>query len=264
MKKKLFSIGEVSKARGITKKALLFYEKIGLLKPHYIDPNNKYRYYSMEQFIYMNIIKACRTMNIGPNIIKEILDTKDTNKVLEFISQQKEETLRKISLLKRIVSMMNVFQSTVQSSISSVLEQDIYFKEITERCIITNNIDNHDEDVVLTELSKFCEYMEDNNLINAYEVGFFCTLEGDSQFQPYQLYNSVLVDNYSNTSALSSIPSGQFICICFHNQNVQDKIAKLNSYLNQNNLKPKLILQVSLLDNLFETDIKYIELQALI
>src|SRR5512138_193567 len=56
MQKKLFSIGEVSKIKGVTKKALRFYERIGLLKPHYINPFNRYRYYSIEQFVYIDII----------------------------------------------------------------------------------------------------------------------------------------------------------------------------------------------------------------
>ncbi|MDD4096808.1 MAG: MerR family DNA-binding transcriptional regulator, partial [Oscillospiraceae bacterium] len=58
MKDGLFSIGEVSKSKGITVKALRFYDEIGLLKPHFIDPESGYRYYHADQMLPIDIIKA--------------------------------------------------------------------------------------------------------------------------------------------------------------------------------------------------------------
>ena len=45
----LFSIGEVSKYQNISKQTLIFYDKIGLFRPAYVDPQNGYRYYSASQ-----------------------------------------------------------------------------------------------------------------------------------------------------------------------------------------------------------------------
>lgn len=39
-----YRIGEVSRVTGISKDTLHFYNKIGLLVPDYIDPDNQYRY----------------------------------------------------------------------------------------------------------------------------------------------------------------------------------------------------------------------------
>src|SRR5699024_2824457 len=44
----LFSIGEVSKYQNISKQTLIFYDKIGLFRPAYVDPDNGYRYRSEE------------------------------------------------------------------------------------------------------------------------------------------------------------------------------------------------------------------------
>ena len=41
----LFSIGEVARYQKISKQTLIFYDKIGLFRPDYIDPNNGYRYH---------------------------------------------------------------------------------------------------------------------------------------------------------------------------------------------------------------------------
>ena len=54
---KYFSIGEVSKITGLSIDRLRNYDKIGLLKPSYIDPNSGYRYYSENKFRKLRIIK---------------------------------------------------------------------------------------------------------------------------------------------------------------------------------------------------------------
>ncbi|RND01213.1 MerR family DNA-binding transcriptional regulator [Lysinibacillus halotolerans] len=57
-KEKLYSIGEVSKLMNISIKALRYYDKIGLFKPAYVDPNSNYRYYSDFQLYRLDLIKS--------------------------------------------------------------------------------------------------------------------------------------------------------------------------------------------------------------
>ena len=52
----LFSIGELSKYQNISKQTLIFYDKIGLFRPAYVDPNNGYRYYSSAQIDRLDTI----------------------------------------------------------------------------------------------------------------------------------------------------------------------------------------------------------------
>ena len=55
---KLYSIGEVSKICNVSKKALRFYDKIGLIAPDYISSENNYRYYSRKH------CSSCPSSNI--------------------------------------------------------------------------------------------------------------------------------------------------------------------------------------------------------
>ena len=41
--KDMFSIGELASYQNISKQTLIYYDKIGLFKPAYVDPDNKYR-----------------------------------------------------------------------------------------------------------------------------------------------------------------------------------------------------------------------------
>ncbi|OYP56629.1 transcriptional regulator, partial [Lachnotalea glycerini] len=51
-----FTSGQVSKLFNISKQTLIFYDKIGLIKPDHIEPNTLYRYYSIEQVFYLYLI----------------------------------------------------------------------------------------------------------------------------------------------------------------------------------------------------------------
>ena len=51
-----FSIGEVAKYTGLSRQALIFYDKIGLFRPAYVDPQNGYRSYSAKQIDYLDTI----------------------------------------------------------------------------------------------------------------------------------------------------------------------------------------------------------------
>ena len=52
--KNYFTISEFAKLRDININSLRYYEKLGLLKPAYIDETNGYRYYSSEQVSILN------------------------------------------------------------------------------------------------------------------------------------------------------------------------------------------------------------------
>lgn len=59
----LFSIGELSKLQNISRQTLIFYDRIGLFCPAYVDPGNGYRYYSIRQLDDLDAI--CMMKKIG-------------------------------------------------------------------------------------------------------------------------------------------------------------------------------------------------------
>ena len=57
-----FTIGEISKLSRISLKTLRYYDEIGLLKPKYVNQENNYRYYSIEQLTTIDF-KVSRRKN---------------------------------------------------------------------------------------------------------------------------------------------------------------------------------------------------------
>lgn len=62
--KDYYTIGEVSAIKKISPKSLRYYERIGILIPAKVDPDNSYRYYTSEQFLTIDMIKFLAAMDI--------------------------------------------------------------------------------------------------------------------------------------------------------------------------------------------------------
>jgi len=60
--KNLHTIGETAKICKVSRKTLLFYEELGILKPDYICPSNGYRYYGDSTIQLMPILKYYKQM----------------------------------------------------------------------------------------------------------------------------------------------------------------------------------------------------------
>lgn len=72
-----FTIGEISKLHHIPIKTLRYYDSVDLFKPAMKNSDNKYRYYSIEQFEMLNSIKFLRHLGYSIKDIKHHLRTKD-------------------------------------------------------------------------------------------------------------------------------------------------------------------------------------------
>lgn len=63
--KDMFSIGELAGYQNISKQTLIFYDKIGLFQPAYVDPSNHYRYYTAQQIDYLDTILIMKEMGFS-------------------------------------------------------------------------------------------------------------------------------------------------------------------------------------------------------
>lgn len=63
-KQRFLSIGELSKLTGIHIKSLRYYDKIGVLKPAFVDPDTGYRYYTFAQLSITEAIRTCIELDI--------------------------------------------------------------------------------------------------------------------------------------------------------------------------------------------------------
>lgn len=102
----LFSIGEVSKYQNISKQTLIFYDKIGLFRPAYVDPDNGYRYYSAGQIDYLDTILIMKKIGFSLNEIKTHMQHYNIDSSLTALRNQ-------ISVIDRQIEELRLIRSRV-------------------------------------------------------------------------------------------------------------------------------------------------------
>ncbi len=99
----LFSIGELARSQNISKQTLIFYDKIGLFKPAYVNKKNGYRYYSAEQMDYLDTILIMKKIGIPLEEIRTQMKNYTTASSLVFLKQELKvitEKIRELTLIE--------------------------------------------------------------------------------------------------------------------------------------------------------------------
>lgn len=117
----MYKIGEFSILSKTTIKTLRYYEKVGLLKPAYIDLNTSYRYYETDQLVELSRIISLRQIGISIKDIKKIQDGYD---IKELLKKRKKEIENDIDLGHIQLSKINYLLEEKN------MENKIIFKEL--------------------------------------------------------------------------------------------------------------------------------------
>lgn len=94
----MLSIGTFSKFSNVTTKTLRYYDEIGLLKPVFVNNENGYRYYGVEQLKTILLIKKLKFYCFSLDEISEVLkDPEDKHLILLLIKQKQHSVKEKIN-----------------------------------------------------------------------------------------------------------------------------------------------------------------------
>lgn len=107
MRNHYMKISEFAQVTGITRKNLIFYDKIGLLSPTRVDRQNNYRYYTYQQIDTANVITVLREINMPLKEIKAYLCGRSPEKLICMLDRQKKIVQEKIKVLLQISDMLD-------------------------------------------------------------------------------------------------------------------------------------------------------------
>ncbi|MBN1500623.1 MAG: MerR family transcriptional regulator, partial [Spirochaetes bacterium] len=124
--------GEFSALTGFSHKALRIYDEKGLLKPAYVDPDSKYRYYTNLNLIDSNMIKEFKELGLSLQEIKEYFSERTNESLKQIYSEKFNDINDKIKHLKSVVSYLEIrMNSNIEKK-----SDDVIMKNIGERLLI--------------------------------------------------------------------------------------------------------------------------------
>lgn len=139
----LFSIGELAKICKVTPKTLRFYDKLGLLKPAIVNPQNGYRFYTRWHITRVTTIKQLQDTGIKLDDIHTFFEQKDSTNVVESLSEllnsQKDIIENQIIELTKQLKTLQSLQLNYQKIKGQITYDDssgIIIREIPKRTIL--------------------------------------------------------------------------------------------------------------------------------
>lgn len=168
----MLSIGEFSMICKVSTKTLRYYAEIGLIFPSEINPENGYRYYSVEQLETMLFINRLKSYDFSLEDIKTILEVKEFQEEILYsgllIKRKKiDKKIKKFEkTIKQIEKDMNLLKSG-KSIMSYFDDIDIQYVEVPMKHILSIRKmvhQNEFKDEYINSFKKLFNRIQRNNL----------------------------------------------------------------------------------------------------
>ncbi len=215
--KELFQIGEVSRLFHISVSILRHYDKIGLVKPEYTDPDTGYRYYSTRQFECLNTIRYLRALDMPLEKISLFLQNRDVDKIRELLEQQQEavrQRQRELDLIERKIG--NRLQQ-LSDALSSQLDVIRLVKKPPRRLAAIKKQLTPNTYLDLEQSIRELEQTEESSITFLGKVGVGISRENllNGRFKPYDIVFILLDEEDQFSGSAISLPEETCLTIRF-------------------------------------------------
>lgn len=136
MSEKLYSIGEVSHIMGISVQMLRNYCNVGVITPAVIDSKSGYRYFTRDQFHYIDRTRYLLKCGFSLKEISSLFQQNDISLLIRLLKEKKAEKLNLIKAAADAVSILDWYQEYFISSLTSNEEPSCFVKHIPERTLV--------------------------------------------------------------------------------------------------------------------------------
>lgn len=234
--KEYYKIGEISRIYGIGRDSLMYYEKLGILKP--LRDSNGYRLYTMNDIWKLNLIKELRTFDFSMEKIKEYIDNRTVHNTKEMLNEEialidktiNDLTTLKDTIIKRIESINYAEENTILDSIK------IIYAEEKKALKLNGNISRDEEvDYLVKKLQKKCE--DKFYLLGNTKIGAVYNLESLKKgiYNEYKSVFCFLDDSDQNYNMVLS--KGYYVSISYKGPYCSNKnyLHKLFDFIHKNN-----------------------------
>lgn len=261
----LFSIGEVAKIKGITIKALRYYHKVGILIPKYIDDTTGFRYYSIDQFITIDIIKGCRVIGDSIAELQEVFRKCNTDGLLEFLKIKKHEAQENINKMKEVIANIDDINVFVEHCKDILNNNEVNIEVLEERYIIFSPCKEVGSLKELLSYSDLDKVITEKNLEMTMERGIIYSFNMNGNTEPKYVFNGLRQNQRIEVDdSVMIIPKGKYVTIAYSKDDEKESISKIIKYIKAKNINVKSCIEVELFNDFFDTENYNCQLQMLI
>ena len=170
-----FLISEFAKLRDININSLRYYEKLGILKPAYVDEKTGYRYYATEQLPLLNNIILCVQLGISLKEMARYIDGEGNLQTQRLLEQGKIVAQERITEMQNNLKYIEHSLKNMEENKEFANKEGTYRRNIQERRIITTDSYDGKPDVkkVVSKISELYKIAQRNNFSLFFRRGKF-------------------------------------------------------------------------------------------
>lgn len=213
-------IGEMAQFNKVSIPTLRLYDKVGILKPCYTDPETGYRYYSINQKARLDMIQYMKELGMSLSEIKSILDSGDIQQIESTLickKRQVKEELAQLSMrlkaITRTIESVERFRKAPTCgmiTVEYIPHRQIYYMH--------TDVNFYDYDISMYEriLGNLKTDIIDHNVPQIYYCNAGTVLPKENFLEQRFVSNEIFVfvdDDFPMTESVRRIDSGMYACI---------------------------------------------------
>lgn len=222
--KTYFSVGEAAKAVKMTSETLRHYDRIGLVKPSKKDEWTNYRYYTEQDIVRLNTVRALQQMDIPLQKIKEVLEYDDIHKILDFLTEAEKAADKKIATLQYSKTKIQLAKDTYTNKLRVQPNAgENIVKHFPKRVILlSDTLEAPTLDRLWNYLSHFYDRIEPSQReqFTFEDLAGIYTEKGISK-----LFATCI--RHGEISGLKTLPKGNYLCADCSEENRENKLNEL-------------------------------------
>lgn len=225
--KKYFSVGEAAKAVHTTSETLRHYDRIGLVKPSKKDEWTNYRYYTQQDIVRLNTVRALQLMDLPLQEIKKVLEYDDLEKIVDFLAQAEKKADEKMAALQYSKSKIQLAKADYEKKLQAQQKQQkldgTFLKEYPERVILLSDTL---EEPTLDNLWNYLSHFYEKVPPALKEQFYFEDLAGIYTENGITRLFAVCV-RYVDMDGLKVLPKGRYLCANCTEENRKQTLEEL-------------------------------------
>ena len=204
-----FSVGEAAKAVHTTSETLRHYDRIGLVKPSKKDAWTNYRYYTEQDIVRLNTVRALQMMDLPLQEIKKGLEYDDLEKIIDFLRQTEQKADEKIEALQYSKSKIQLAKADYERKLRAQQTfSGTVLKDLPERVILLSDTL---EVPTLDNLWNYLSHFYDKVTPALKDRFFFEDLAGIYSEEGLTRLFALCI-RYVEIEGLKVLPKGKYLC----------------------------------------------------
>lgn len=206
-----FTISEFAKLRNININSLRYYEKIGVLKPAYVDPKTGYRYYSPDQLALLDVILLCIDFGLPLKDLVKYISNDESIRNKELFETGRSIAKKRLRAAQMELDKIDYTLQYLEVNRQYSTRTGLYQRAIPERTVVTMDYEGDLADIHRIEMTsgKLYHRAQEDRLSPVFPAGLLINIAGNT------LTTKVFFEIMNRDGAADSIetlPAGIYRC----------------------------------------------------